>query len=117
MEKAKKNAGDQTIKISDKIREVLTVEIKQASTNKISEVFEQANHELEDLVKFSSAPATEDKIPAGEPGISKAEGKNVVETEYFDKVADNGSKDEITISTINIEDETEPKHNFNGWLK
>jgi hypothetical protein len=120
MEKAKKNAGDKTISITDKIREALTINIEQASTNTISEAFERANHELEDLVKLPSAPVAKvireestDKIPEGEADISQAEGENVVETEYVGKLAKNDNKDEITISTINIEDETEPKH----WLK
>lgn len=114
MEKAKKNAGDKTIRITDKIRETLTNKIEQASTNKISEVLEQANHELEDMIKLQSAPATKvkkevsaDNTPEGEAGVSQAEGKNVVETE---------NKVEIAISTIKIEEETESKQDFDGWL-
>ena len=114
MEKAKKNAGEKTIKITDRIRETLIIQIEQASTNKISEAFEQADHRLEDLVKLQSAPATKakkevsaDNTPEGEADVSQAEGQNVVETE---------NKDEIEITTINIDGETESKRDFDGWL-
>jgi vacuolar-type H+-ATPase subunit E/Vma4 len=124
MEKAKKNAGDKTIRITDKIRETLTKKIEQASTNTISEAFEKANCELEDLGKLPSAPTTKDikevstdKIPAGEAGISQAEGENVVEIENVGNLVKNGKKDEIPISTITIEDETESGHDYGDWLK
>jgi len=124
MEKAKKNAGDKTNRITDKIREAFTNKIEQASTNTISGAIEQANHRLEDLVKLPSAPAAKvtkevsaDKIPVVEAGISQAEEENVVETEYVGKLAKNDNEDEIAISTIAIEDETEPKHDFDAWLK
>jgi len=124
MEKAKKNAGDRTSMITDKIREAFTNKIEQASTNTISGAIEQANHRLEDLVKLPSAPAAKvikevsaDKIPAGEAGISQAEGENVDETEYVGKLAKNDNKDDIAISTISIEDEVEPERDFVGWLQ
>jgi hypothetical protein len=124
MEKAKKNAGDRTIRITDNIREALTNKIEQASTNTISGAIEQASREFEDIVKFPSTQTTKvnkevsaDKTPTGKVDISQIEGENGVESEYVGKLAKNDSKDEITISNINIEDETEPNQDFDNWLK
>jgi hypothetical protein len=124
MENAKKNANDKTIKITDKIRETLSNKFEQASTNKILEVFEQANHEIEDMVKLQPASATKTKKevstgskPEGEVKVSQVEGKNEVETKHDIESAKNDNKDEMAISSIQIDDETEPKLDFDDWLK
>ena len=123
MEKAKKNASDKTVKITDKIRETLINRIEQASTNKISEVLSQADHELEDLFKLSHTPTTkdnkevsDDNTPDGEADVSQAEGKNVVETEHGDKIAKSDNIEEIDVSFKNNEDGTKPTADFNEWL-
>jgi BMFP domain-containing protein YqiC len=105
MEKAKKNANDTTANLTNKIRETLANKIEQASTNKISEVFEQADHELEDAIKLESSPPT--KVGREVSADNAPEGGNVAKSE---------NRDEIEISSINLNDETKPKQDLNDWF-
>lgn len=114
MEKAKKNAANKTSIITDKIMETMTNKIEQMSTNKISDIFEQADYEIEDLVKLQSASETEvhreisaNTIPKGKADTPKENGGKVVETQ---------NNNEIEISTINIDDETGSKQSFDDWF-
>jgi len=124
MEKAKKDAGDKTARITDNIREAFANQIEQASTNTISEAIEQADHRIKELVRL--LPAVEakvvkdvsaDKILAREAGISQVKGKNVAEAANGGKPAKNDKKDEIAITTISMEGEEESKQDFNDWLR
>jgi len=114
IEKAKKDVGNRTSMISEKIKETLIHKIEQMSTSKISQALEQADHEIEDLVKWEDAPQIRanrkvpaDETPEPETYLPHVGDKNLIE----DK-----NKDEIEISTINMEDETESKENIEDWF-
>ncbi|UCE98092.1 MAG: hypothetical protein JSV74_01830, partial [Dehalococcoidia bacterium] len=114
MEKARKNANNKTSMITDKIKEALANKIDQMSTNKISEAFEHANHQIEDLVKLSTDPVPQgiekisvDKKLKGENDNPKTNEKQVVETD---------NKEEIEISTIEVDDKAESKESFEDWF-
>ncbi len=114
MEKARKNVNNKTSIITDKIKEALANKIDQMSTNKISEAFDHANHQLDDLVKLSTDPAVKgieknsfDKKLDGENDIPQTNEKQVDKT---------NSKDEIEISSIEVDDKEESKESFEDWF-
>ena len=114
MEKARKNASNKTSMITDKIKETLVSKIDQLYTSKISEAFEYANHQLDDLVKLSAdaTPKGFEKIPVDK----KLEGKTDNPRTNEEQVVETNNKDEIEISTIEVDNKTESKESFEDWF-
>ncbi len=114
MEKARKNANNKTSMITDKIKDALANKIDQMSTNKISEAFKHANHQLDDLVKLSTDPAV--KGIEKNSVNKKLDGENDIPQTNEKQVVEKDNKDEIEISTIEVDDKAESKESFEDWF-
>lgn len=123
MEKAIKNANERTVRLTANIKENFVSTIEQASTEVVSGVIEEVDKRFEDLVKipFEQNTRDQDEIVV-EKESSKHDGtpqtgEKTAEVTSGEESVENINKDEISISTINIEDEAETKTDFVGWLQ
>jgi hypothetical protein len=114
MEKARKNANNKTSTITDKIKETLANTIDQMSTSKITEAFEHANHQLEDLVQLSSNSTP--KVIGERSADNKLNGQTNAPQANEKRVVEINNRDEIEISAIEVDNKTESKENFEDWF-